>query len=311
MILAAGLGTRMRPLSDLCAKPALPVRGKPVIAYLLEWLAQHDVREVMINLHHLPESIVTAVERHGPKTVHVEYSREEAPLGTGGGIRRVRDFLAESDPSVVVAGDMLFDADLGRLARAHRQRGVDCTLLLRDDPRHEQFGTIGLDAGSGVTRIGRRFDLGGESQAGVFVGVRLFSPSIFRALPDRPVGDAFEDLSDWLAPAIRAGTHRVIGDRLSRATTAWEPVGTPAVYLAVNLSPPTLQYPPPTFHVAKGTKVIGRDADVIVGAGAHVGREVELARCVIWEGERIPDGSRAHGGVFAGGKFYACENDPE
>jgi len=311
MILAAGLGTRMRPLSDLCAKPALPVRGRPVITLLLELLAHHGVEEVMINLHHLPDSITTAVERHCPPKLRVRYAREAAPLGTGGGIRGARDFLCQSDPSIVLAGDMLFDADLTRLAADHRASAADCTLLLRDDPRAARFGTIGVDGRGRVRRIGRRFDLGGEQRAGVFVGVRLFSPAIFAALPDRPAGEAFEDLSDWLAPALRSGSETILGRMLSRDESVWEPVGTPDEYLQVNLAPPTLSYLPPTRNVAEGTKVIGPAADVILGTGATIGRDADLTRCVIWEGERIPAGTRADGGVFAGGRFYACANGLE
>ncbi len=311
MILAAGLGTRLLPLSNLCAKPAMPVLGRPVIAYLLEWLAHHGVREVMVNLHHLPDSIISAIERYGPPQVRVEYSREDAPLGTGGGIGRARDFLSASDPSIVVAGDMLLDADLAALVAAHRVSGADCTLVLRDDPRSAQFGTIGIDEDKNVRRIGRRFDLGGESRAGVFVGVRLFSPAIFDGLRDRPADEAFEDLSDWLAPGLRAGSYRVVGEMLSRATSRWEPVGTPAEYLKVNLSPPSLSYLSSARSVAEGTNVIGPTSDVILGPGVALGRGVDLARCVVWEGERIPDGTRAHGGVFANGSFYACEADGE
>jgi NDP-sugar pyrophosphorylase family protein len=123
MILAAGLGTRLRPLSHLCAKPAMPVRGIPVIAYLLSLLRAHGVEEVIVNLHHRPDSIRDAVERFGPAGLEVHYSVEEAPLGTGGGIRRAAEFLRESDPSIVLAGDMLLDVDLGHLIELHRARG--------------------------------------------------------------------------------------------------------------------------------------------------------------------------------------------
>ena len=76
MILAAGLGTRLRPLSELCAKPAMPVQGIPVIAHTLTWLARHDVTEVVINLHHLPETVRDAVERYRPASIQVRYSEE-------------------------------------------------------------------------------------------------------------------------------------------------------------------------------------------------------------------------------------------
>jgi NDP-sugar pyrophosphorylase family protein len=112
MILAAGLGTRLRPLTDLCAKPALPVRGIPVIASLLELLNSHRVTEVIVNLHHRPETVRQAVEAFKPSGMEVVYSNEARPLGTGGGIRQAREFLMESDLCLVMAGDMLLDLDL-------------------------------------------------------------------------------------------------------------------------------------------------------------------------------------------------------
>jgi len=112
MILAAGLGKRLRPLTDYCAKPALPIRGRPVISLLLDFLAHHEIREVMINLHYLPETIRAAVESDRPEDMEIIWSDETSPLGTGGGIRKAATFLAEADDCLVLAGDMLLDLDL-------------------------------------------------------------------------------------------------------------------------------------------------------------------------------------------------------
>jgi len=310
MILAAGLGTRMRPLTDLCAKPALPVRGRPLIGWLLAWLQHHGVREVLVNLHHRPESLRRAVADFLPTGMRVVYSEESEPLGTGGGIRRAADFLRESDPSVVLAGDMLFDADLGALVEHHRERRAACTLVLRRDPRSETFGSIGIDARDRLRRISRRFDLGGEQRAGVFVGVRLLSADLLDSLPDR---ESFEDLSDWLAPLLAAGADDILGTLLEAADCAWEPVGTPAEYLAVNLAPPRLSYLDPTgtgatSGVPPGTQVLGTNADLILGAGARLGAGAILERSVVWAGEQVPAGFRGTGGVFAGGSFYSCSH---
>ncbi len=93
MIVAAGLGTRLRPLSELRPKPALPVRGIPLISYPLELLAHHGVTEVMINVHHLPEILIDAAQRSCPAGMTVHFSVEEVIFDTGGGIRRAVEFL--------------------------------------------------------------------------------------------------------------------------------------------------------------------------------------------------------------------------
>jgi mannose-1-phosphate guanylyltransferase len=336
MILAAGLGTRLQPLSDLCAKPAMPVCGVPVIAHTLALLAKHDVEEVIINLHHLPETVRAAVERHCPDGMTVHYSHEPELLGTGGGMRAVAEFLRESDPSLVLAGDMLLDLDLGSVIAHHRERGDDYTLLLLDgDSRQQSFGSIGTDDRDHVRRIGSRLDLGGETQAGLFTGVRVVASRFLRDWPSREV---FEDLTDWLGPLLSAGGHSIRADWISSSECVWEPVGTPAEYLSINLEPPSLSYQPhrqPQLHrqpqpqenrprrpdepherelgradtgpgAAASSGAEGSSADVVIGPGARVEPGAQLRRVVVWSGERVPSTANAQDGVFAGGRFYTC-----
>lgn len=306
MIQAAGLGTRLRPLSELRPKAAMPVRGLPLIAYSLAWLARQEIREVVINLHHGSEAIQNAVERYCPRGLAVQYSHEAAPLGTGGGIRRAQSFLRESDPSLVIAGDMLLDLDLAPLRARHGERGDAVTLLLREDTRAARFGTIGLDAGERVRRIARRLDLGGETCAGVYVSVRLIAARAFDTLPER---EAFVDLDDWLGPLLGGGAADVRGVLLGPERWTWEPVGTPAEYLAANLQARRLSYLDADARAqAEGTRF---QRDLVIGAGAELGAGTRLRRAVVWDGEKVHAGLRACDGVFAGGAFHPCvEGDP-
>ena len=311
MILAAGLGTRLRPLSELCAKPAMPVRGVPVIAHTLALLARQGVEQVMINLHHLPDSVRAAVERHRPDPLTVHYSYEPLLLGTGGGMRAVADFLRESDPSLVLAGDMLLDVDLRELVAHHRQRGDRYTLLLRaGDSRQGTFGTIGTDREDCLRRIGSRLDLGGETRAGLFTGVRIVAS---RCLRDWPSRESFEDLTDWLGPSVSAGARDIRGHWLSADAFVWEPVGTPAEYLSVNLALPPLSYRQEIERMQSRNgpaqdfaRALGQPSDVVVGAGAQIEPGARLRRVVVWPGERVPGDASAQDGVFAGGRFHDC-----
>jgi hypothetical protein len=146
MIVAAGLGTRLRPLTELRPKPALPLRGIPLVGYTLALLRHHGVDEVVINTHHLPEQLEAAARAECPDGLRLRFSREETLLDTGGGIRRVADFLRESDPCLIVGGDMLIDVDLGALLREHREQRSGVTMLLREDPREASFGGVGVAA---------------------------------------------------------------------------------------------------------------------------------------------------------------------
>jgi NDP-sugar pyrophosphorylase family protein len=301
MIVGAGLGTRLRPLTELRPKPALPVRGVPLVAFQLALLAHHGVREVVLNAHHLPERLVEAARRHCPPGVSLRFSIETRLLDTGGGIRRVADFLRESDPCLIVAADMLLDADLSALVRLHRGRGDALTMLLRDDPRAARFGSVGVDAEGRVRRIGRRFDLGGETGSGVYVWANVVSARALDALPEREV---FSHFDEWLAPLLSAGADDIRGEVWSGQRCAWEPVGTPAEYLAANLGPPPLSYLDLDAAARRcGTRL---EAGLVLGCGATLGAGASLRRAVVWEDERVPAGLRACGGVFAGGTFHHC-----
>jgi mannose-1-phosphate guanylyltransferase len=304
MILAAGLGTRMRPLSTLRPKPAMPVRGLPVIGYLLALLRHHGVKDVIVNAHHLSELLIETAEACRPPGMELRFSIEKQLLGTGGGIRRAAEFLRESDPALVLTGDMILDLDLGALVARHRERRDLATLALREDPRGDTFGTIGLDEEGCVRRIGKRFQLDGETAAGVFVGVRVFAARAFELLPEC---DAFEDLSDWLAPPLRRGARDIRGEIIPPEDCVWEPVGSASEYLAVNLHPPRLSFLDADARArSQGARL---EADLVVGAGASLGEGALLERAVVWDGESVPRGLHASDGVFAGGAFHPCRDD--
>lgn len=305
MIVAAGRGTRLRPLSDLRPKPALPVRGLPLVAYQLALLAHHGVREVVVNTHHLPQVLEETARRVCPPGVALRFSRERTLLDTGGAIRRVASFLRESDPCVVIGGDMLVDVDLGALVRAHAERGAAATLLLREDPRADRFGTVAVDREGVVCRIGSRFRVGPagrereEARAGIYPWVNVFSRAALDALPDREV---FGHFDGWLAPRLAAGARDVHGVFLP---CVWEPVGTLAEYFAVQWTPRKLSYLDADARArAEGTRLEERR---VLGAGAKLGAGASLDRVVVWDGERVPAGFRARGGVFAGGRFHDVE----
>jgi mannose-1-phosphate guanylyltransferase len=306
MIVAAGLGTRLRPLSELRPKPALPVRGAPLIAYTLALLARHGVTEVVINVHHLPEILMEAARRCCPACIDLRFSMEEEILDTGGGIARVADFLRESDPCLILGADMIFDADLSALVGTHKARGDAFTLLLRaGDKRAEQFGTIGVNQANRLCRIGDRFDLGGETQAGVYTWANVVAPRAFDSLPERQI---FSHLDDWIAPQLAAGAHDFRCEVAAAQDFIWEPVGTPSEYLAVNLDPPQLSYHEEISEAQRsGARVEG---DVVIGAGAVIESRAKLQRVVVWEGERVDEGLQAQDGVFAGGRFHPCGAPP-
>lgn len=299
-MVGAGLGTRLRPLTNLCPKPALPVRGIPLVGYQLALLARHGVTEVIVNTHHLSDHLIEAARGSCPDGVELHFSVEDELLGTGGGIRRVAAFLRESDPSIIIGGDQVLDLDLTAFIAKHRSRGDAATLQLLDDPRAAAFGPIGVDAEGSVRRVANRFDLGGEVRSGLYTWVNAIAPRAFDWLPDREV---FSHLDHWLIPRVEAGERDVRGEVATRDTCVWVPVGTPAEYLEANLTPRPLSYlDVEAVAEQRGVRFTG---DVVVGAGATIARGASLRRTVIWDGEQVP-ALPAADGVFAGGAFHTC-----
>jgi NDP-sugar pyrophosphorylase family protein len=303
MIVAAGLGTRLLPLTALRPKPAMPVRGIPLIAYQLALLARYGVTETAINVHHHPEMLIEAAERYAPPGMALHFSVETELLDTGGGIRRMQEFLRACDPCLIVGGDMIVDTDLGALIEGHRTRGDAMTLLLRDDPRTATFGSIGVDGEGHLRRIGTRFDLGGDRAAGIYTWVNVVAARAFDELPEREV---FGHLDDWIAPQLARGARDIRCVLQTPDACTWEPVGTPAEYLAVNLHPPALSYfDPDPRAVSEGSRFL---PDLVLGAGASLAPGASLQRAVVWDGEHVPAEIRASDGIFAGGAFHPCSS---
>jgi len=302
MIVAAGLGTRLRPLTNWRPKPAVPVRGLPLIAYPLALLARAGVREVVINLHHLPDVLREAALAWAPPGLAVRFSAEPELLHTGGAIRRVSEFLRESETCLILGGDMIVDLDLPALIARHRASGRGVSALLTAHPRQAEFGTIGLDGNGHLRRVGQRIDRGGEERAGVYTWVNVVSSRAFETMPDRA---AFNHLDDWWAPWAAREPGAVGGEVLPADACTWIPVGTPRQYLDANLSLPELSY----LDVDARAQALGTrfEPGLVVGAGAEVEAGAALADAVVWDGERVPAGTRGRGGTFAHGRFHPAE----
>ena len=313
MILAAGRGTRMAPLSEFVAKPALPLLGKPLILRLARNLARQGIDEIVVNTYSHPGTIADALSC-APLPVH--YSREEPELlGSGGGILGARPLLDGDEPFLVINADMALDLDIGSMIASHRRAGALVTLALRDDPRKQEFGTIGYDTGGRVRRITSRLDLGGEAANGLFIGVHVMEPAVFELMPEGPV---FEIISDVYIPALERGV--AFNAWLQPLSQRWCPIGSPAELLAANLEAvaalgsdgvvvdPSARVDgeviPPVWVGAEAS--VAADSRVgpnaVVGARGRVQSQVELQNSVVLDGCSVPLGSKLQNAIaFQGG----------
>ena len=205
MILAAGLGTRMRPLTDRCPKPLLPVAGQPLIVHHLARLQAAGIVEIVINVSYRAEQIMATLGDGADYGVRIAWSREEAPLETGGGIRQALGLLGEA-PFLLVNGDVWCDLDPARLALGDADLAQ---LALVDNPDHHPDGDFHL-ADDG------RVHAEGEPRL-TFAGISLLDPTL---VADEAPG-AFA-----LAPLLRrAMAEGRVGGHHHRG--GWVDVGTP------------------------------------------------------------------------------------
>jgi NDP-sugar pyrophosphorylase family protein len=149
-VLTAGLGTRLRPLTDVRAKPAIPVAGEPMIRRIITWLAARGVTDLVLNLHHLPHTLTAVVGDARDLGVRVRYSWEQPTiLGSAGGPRHAAA-IVEADPFLIVNGDTLTDIDVEALVGAHARSAALVTLALVPNREFERYGGVKLDANGDV-----------------------------------------------------------------------------------------------------------------------------------------------------------------
>src|SRR6202795_5014116 len=179
MVLAAGLGTRLRPLTYEITKPMVPVLDRPVMEHILDLLDRHAFGPVIANLHYFPDTIREHFRER------LEYRYEPELLGTAGGVRGCADFFGDED-FVVISGDALTDIDLGALAARHLQSGGIATLSVKQVPDTREFGVVLHDREGRITGFQEKpspdealSDLGN-------CGIYMFKPAIFDYFPDCP-----------------------------------------------------------------------------------------------------------------------------
>ncbi len=223
MVLAAGKGERLRPLTDRLPKPMVPVAGKPLISYTLEYLKNCGVEDIVINLHHLGDEIQTYLGNGSSWGLRIHYSLEPTLLGTGGGINKAAPYLVH-DTFVVMNADILLELDLREVIQFHQENSAMATMVLRKDPDVEQFGAIEVDVHGRIRQfLGKLAVPNGLRRRLMFTGVHIFEPAVFSYMPSHK---SFFSIVDAYLAMIQAG-ERVMGYEMKGF---WTDLGTPARY---------------------------------------------------------------------------------
>jgi len=317
IVLCAGLGTRLRPLTERVPKPAVPVCGVPLVRFSLALLAGAGARRAVVNVHHLPDQMAAAAEAAARALgVALSVSREPVIAGTGGALREAGAALRGAEAIVVVNGDILFDLDLGRALAVHRASGALATMVLMPMPPGGRYAAVETDGSGAVRRIAGRFGPGGEGLTPWhFTGVHVLAPGLLDRIPAEPfVLDVNRHVYPPLMDAGLVRGHVAPG--------YWNDLGTPERYLAANEDVLAGRVPLTRFHGADpfaGLDLFGHagvwmaprshvdpgaalHAPAIVGAGARVEAGATVGPfAVVGEGARVAAGARvAHAVVWDG-----------
>lgn len=286
MILAAGFGTRLRPLSERRPKPLFPIFDTPILFLLIDQLLQAGCTKILVNCYYLAEQIEAALSRCPEVTV----LREDMILGTGGGLRHALPWL-DDEPLLVINSDIVQNFDLRSLYRAHAHNGSQVSLVTH---RYQRFASLAVNPAGKVLGIGQ----GTKSPAGeklAFTGVHVIEPSILeRISPGISYG-----IIDLYRQLISEGSFPT--SQLVKGCY-WRDIGTAADYLAVHadiIASPSL-FPALERHLhASGylspTAILDESVVIrdwaVVGAGAVIEDGAVLERCVVWDKAWVPAGS--------------------
>lgn len=285
MLLAAGLGTRLQPLTDLRPKPIVPVANRPLAAFAMEHLARCGVRTIVANTHPQPEKVESSLKAACPDGVELRFSREATLLGTGGGLRKAHASFDDPQDSVIVMnGDTLFAPNLRRACAEHLEGGSVATMILRRTPDPERFGAIGIDAEGWVrTLLGTPSD-DRTHEALMFTGVQILAPEAFAAMPESGcvIRSAYRRWVDTGAPVLG------IVDE-----SPWADLGTVSEYHRLNLELASGSFAWPGVDARDGCILepqIEPRASIrqsVIGADVNIAPGVTLDRCVVWPGTTV------------------------
>jgi mannose-1-phosphate guanylyltransferase len=283
LVLTAGFGTRLRPLSYTRAKPAVPVAGQSLIRRIARWLAACDVRDLVLNLHYRPETIAAELGDGSDLGVRARYSWEDPILGSAGGPRKALPLL-DAEHVFLINGDTLTNVDLRGLMDAHVASGARVTLAAIENRQPDRYGGLLADD-RGVVRA---FVPAGSSESSLhFVGVQAVHRSVFA---DLPAGRYLDSIRDVYTPLTRARPGSVLA---FVCQAEFVDVGTPENYLATALAVAQAEGLT-SLPIGRGCRIApsARVVDTAIWDDVEVGANAELLRCVVGDGARIPGGTR-------------------
>jgi mannose-1-phosphate guanylyltransferase len=275
MILAAGFGTRLRPLTEKRPKALMPIANRPILAWTIDYLRNYGCTEIILNAHHHHDQVLDYVRRRPSPQMIVETRVEPEILGTGGGIKNVEDFW-DRESFAVINADILTDIDLRKILGHHEESGALVTLVLHDC---NPFNQVAVDSLGNITDIGKQRVPGRLA----FTGIHVIHPEFLSLIPE----GVFCDIIECYRKAI--AERRAIKAYVSQHHY-WRDIGTVSSYLEANRD-----FAGKPFIIGDGCRIhpSARLEDwAVIGEKCLVEKNARIQRSVLWEGAKVEAGIR-------------------
>lgn len=227
MILGAGIGSRLDPLTRSVPKPLVPIVGKPVMGHLIDLLRKHGITEIMINVQYLGHKIEEALGDGSAYGVRLHYSREDQLWGDAGGVKRAEAFFRDSDDDdntfLVIGGDDLTDTDITRVVNAHREKGATATLAVTPVEDPGEYGIVVQGDGGFITRFQEKPKKGEAFSNLANTGIYVFDTKVFDFIPEA----TFFGFGNNVFPALMEKGESMLA---VESNAFWRDVGNLAIY---------------------------------------------------------------------------------
>ena len=277
MILSAGYGTRLWPLTEDRTKPAIPILGKPLVGYVAEYLARYGWRDILVNLHHRPDSVRRALGDGSQFGVKLQYIDEPVILGTSGALDNARSYF-DFETFLVINGKLICDLDLDAALARHREAEAIATLVLLPNTKYERFTVVETANGFLKGFAG----MPGPPSASLepplmFTGIQILEPRIFEYIPR---GVFSHTTTDVYPQAILQGEQVAV----HVASGTWYELSTLQRYLDISLA-----------------LLAARNEKVTIGARCAVAAAAEVSDAVLWDDVVVEAGAQVRRAVLADG----------
>jgi NDP-sugar pyrophosphorylase family protein len=306
MILGAGVGSRLDPLTRSLPKPIVPVVGKPVMGHIIDHLRHTGITDIIVNVQYLGDKIVETIGDGSAYGVKVTYSYEDQLWGDAGGLKLVEEFFRSDDDDtlLVVGGDDLTDTDIGKIISDHRQKGAMATIGVTPVPDPSQFGICVTDDQGFITRFQEKPAPGTAFSNLANTGIYVFNLKVFDYIP----AGAFYGFGKDVLPGMLAAGEPMLA---VPSDAYWQDVGNLVIYRQaqrdvidgkVKVDLPVGATLKDTCVICAGATVSGEISDyTVVGAGATVEAGAVVKNSILWDGAVVKAGTYLENSVVGTG----------